>query len=174
MSESSFPPPHATQELVDRLLVQTIAVNENVGTLINQNDAIVRRQNVLVTLFIVALTLLCAQLALGLSQQRLQEATRLTLAVAEAGRTQVQADLALAKNQVEDLRKMVGGMRQQLQSVPTVTSDSAGRINLEVAVSDAQKSGPDPAGTSPSAKVSLGNRLVIPLKPSQSRLSNGQ
>jgi hypothetical protein len=162
-----------TPEFIDRLLTQTIAVNENVGTLINQNEAIVRRQNFLIVLFILALTLLCAQLGLGLSQQRLQESTRVQLAVAEAGRAQVQEELLAAKTQVEELRRMVGGIRQQLQSVPTVTSDKKGQINLEVPVSETPKAGPDPVGTAHEPKVPPRNRLVIPLKPSQSRLSNG-
>jgi hypothetical protein len=138
-------------------------VNANLESVMLRNDKVIRRQNWLTGLFLLSLGMLGGQLFLGLSQQALQESAKTQLAAQEQGRIEMQRALEAAKIQVRELET---SMKQQLQAVPTVTSDKAGRLSLEVPLDDATKQAVSATPTLPPEKV------VIPLKPSQAKLSN--
>lgn len=141
-------------------------INGHLGDLIGRTDTVITRQNMLTVLFLIAMGLISAQIALGVGLQTLQKSAKVQLAAQEVGRVQVQHSLELAKAQVERLQEQVVAMRQQLQNVPTVTSDKTGRLNLEVPVQADPKKAGDEAPVPPPEKV------VIPLKTGQTRVAN--
>lgn len=149
-------------KLVVDVIILTRDVNVNLGHILARTDTVIRRQNLLTVLFIFALGLMTAQLVLGFSQQRLQESAKAQLFAMDRGRDETRSDLKAARTQAHELKDAVEAIKLQLQAVPTVTSDKAGRLSLEVPVTDDKKVSGDPA---PSTE-----KVVIPLKPSQSRL----
>lgn len=163
--------PHIDPVLVIEVISQTRSVNENLGSILNRTDTVIRRQNLLTFLFIILLVLNSLHLALGLSMQQLQESAKTQLNASILVREELLVSIKEAKQEVKGMREALGTVRTQLQSVPTVTTDSKGRINLEVPLDTAaQKTVADQPQVSGDARAP--DKLVIPLRTSQSRLSN--
>lgn len=157
--------------LISKLVDQTIAVNGNLGALVNRTDIVIRRQNWLTVLFILSLVLNVLHLGLGLSMQQLQKSAKAQLAAVDLGREDLLEAVQGAKKEVQTLREGLVSVKTQLQSVPTVTTDNRGRINLEVPLDTAtQRTVADQPRVSGDTRAP--DRLVIPLRPSQTRLAN--
>lgn len=158
-------------DLVGDVLEQTREVNVNLGAILNRTDTVIRRQNWLTVLFILSMCLNIAHLALGFSQQQLQQASKAQLTAMDYGREELLAVVKAAKNEVAALQGSMEDIRGQLDSIPTVTTDKAGRINLELPLDPtAQKTVSEQPQVSGDTRAP--DKLVIPLRPQQSRLAN--
>lgn len=165
-SESPADERHA--DLVIQVVMQTQEVNKNLGSILSRTDAVVRRQNWLIVLFICSMALNILHLGLGLSMQQLQQSAKAQLSAVDLGREELLAAVQAAKKDVEGMRSELAAVRPQLLSVPTVTTDSKGRVNLELPI-DAKATAAQqvvPGETKAPAT------LVIPLKPKESRVTN--
>ena len=153
--------PHVDPVLVLQVITLTRDVNDNLSGVLRNTGKVIARQNILAALFIVALGLQTLQLFLGYSMQRLQEASKVQLGLAEKARIDLQHEVTEVSKSLREVKVDVKGVGAQLDAAPTVTSDKSGRLSLEVPL-DSNKSAK--ATTTDAAKV------IIPLKPSQSRL----
>jgi hypothetical protein len=158
-------------DLAIEVVSQTQEVNKNLGAILNRTDTVIRRQNWLTVLFIVLLTLNIVQLGLGFAMQQLQQSAKAQLIAVDYGRQELTTAVEGAKHEVQALREGLVVVKTQLQSVPTVTTDNKGRINLEVPLDTAtQKTVSEQPRVNGDTRAP--DRLVIPLRPSQSRLAN--
>lgn len=155
-------------DLVIEVIGQTQEVNKNLGSILNRTDAVVRRQNWLTVLFIVSLALNLVQISMGLSMQQVAHAAKVQLSAIDLGREELLTAVQLAKKDVETLRGELAAVKPQLLSVPTVTTDSKGRVNLELPI-DAKATAAQQVVT---GETKAPATLVIPLKPKESRVTN--
>jgi hypothetical protein len=160
--------PHIDPVLVNEVIAQTRGVNLNLSSIVGQVEAVMRRQNWLVGLFFVSLLLNVLQILLGFSSQQLQEQLKQQITMIDASRAELIATVQEAKRGVQEMRSEVS---TQLAATPTVTADSKGRISLEVPLDPATAK---TVGDQPvvSGAPSTPDKLVIPLQPAKSRLSN--
>ena len=149
--------------IVLKVITQTHSVNQNLGSILHRTDTVIRRQNWLTVLFILSLSLNVLQIVLGFSMQQLQQSAKAQLTAVDFGREELLAAVKEAKRDVSGIRGELETVRQNLQAAPTVTTDSKGRISLEVPL--------DPTSTPPIGDTKP-DKLVIPLQPSKSRLGN--
>ena len=147
--------------LVLQVITLTRDVNDNLSGVLRGTDKVVFRQNILILLFLIAMILQTMQLFLGYSMQRLQQSSKIQLASVEQARQDLQKELTEVGRVLREVKVDVKGVGTQLNNAPTVTSDKAGRLSLEVPLDDTAK-----------AKASVPDtaKIVIPLKPAQSRL----
>lgn len=154
--------------LVREVLSQTQTVNLNLSAILGQTESVVRRQNWLTTLFILSLAINGVQLALGFSMQQLQQSAKEQLQAVDTGRAELLEAVHEAKGQVATIREEV---RSVAAATPTVTADKQGRISLEVPLDPAaQKTVSEQPQVSGDTRVP--DKLVIPIRPAQSRLAN--
>jgi len=156
--QAAEPKPHVDPVLVLQVITLTRDVNDNLSGVLRNTGRVIVRQNILTVLFLVAMILQTMQLFLGYSMQRLQQSSKVQLASVEQARVDLQRELTEVSKSLREVKVDVKDVGTQLNSVPTVTSDKAGRLSLEVPL-DSTK-----AATTDAAKI------VIPLKPAQSRL----
>ena len=161
--------PHVDPTIVLAVINQTASVNTNLGSILNRTDTVIRRQNWLTVLFILSLALNILHLALGFSMQQLQQSAKAQLTAVDFGREELLSAVKEAKREVANIRGEMETVRMSLQAAPTVTTDSKGRVSLEVpldaasqrTVSDNELPG-DPKSP---------DKLVIPLQTTKSRLT---
>lgn len=150
---------------VKEVISQTRAVNHNLDGLIVRTDTCVRRQNVLLGLLALLIVLQILHLALGVSMKELQQSAKAQLTAVDFGREDLLSTLKQAKRELAAMNEAMAGMRTQLNAAPTVTTDTRGRVSLEVTVDTPRKTTAEGRDQPPP------DRLVIPLQPKQSRLS---
>jgi hypothetical protein len=158
-STNDSSPPH---HMLGGLISVTSEVNENLGQILRRTDSVIRRQNVLTALFTIALILMGCQIGLGLTLQSLLQSARTQLLFLENARGEIRVEVEAASRNMKDVQFRLEEMKKQLNSAPTVTADSGGRLNLEVQV-DSKKTPNVPPGV---------DKVVIPLKPGPAKVSN--
>jgi hypothetical protein len=161
--------PHVDPTIVLAVISQTHSVNQNLGSILHRTDTVIRRQNWLTVLFILSLSLNILHLVLGFSMQQLQQSAKAQLTAVDFGREELLSAVREAKREVTNIRGEMETVRMSLRATPTVTTDSRGRVSLEVpldaatqkTVSDNELPG-DPKAP---------DKLVIPLQTGKSRLA---
>lgn len=148
------------RELVD----VTYDVNRNLGNIIARTDGVMRRQNLLIVLCIVAMSLMVIQIFLGLSLQAQQKAVATQLLIVDAAKDTLTQDVALANRSLKETLSQLEAVRKQQETAPTITADKSGKLGLSVSLDETAKKAV--SSETPPEKV------VIPLKPAQSRLEH--
>ncbi len=157
--------------LVNEVLNQTQVVNQHLWTIINRTDTVIRRQNLLLLVFILLFGLATTHLILGFSIQQLQQSVKAQLSAVDLGRGELLAAVKEAKTEVQGMRASMKVVSTQLQGVPTVTADNQGRINLELPLDTKSQ---QTVAEQPQVKGDsrAPDKLVIPLRPKQSTLKD--
>lgn len=141
-------------------------VNANLGSILSRSDSVLRRANLLLALFIASIALMLVQLGLGFSQQSLQKAAKQQLQMMDQSRQELSSEVVLAQRNIKEMVVKLEAMQKQLEVAPTVTSDSSGRLSLAVPLTEEAKK-----TVAERTDLPAPEKVVIPLKPSQSRLT---
>lgn len=141
-------------------------VNGNLGSILNRTDGVVRRANLLLVLFILAIFLMLVQLGLGFSMQSLQKTAKVQLQMMDQSRQDLSSEVTLAQKNIKEMVVKLEAMQKQLDVAPSVTSDKLGRLSLAVPLTEDVKKVVSAKADSPAPE-----KVVIPLKASQSHLS---
>lgn len=141
-------------------------VNGNLGSILHRTDSVLRRANLLIALFILAMSVMLLQLGLGFSQQSLQKAAKIQLQMMDQSRQDLSAEVILAQRNIKDMVVKLEAMQKQLDTAPSVTTDEKGKLSLAVPLTEEVKKTVAEKTDAPAP-----GKLVIPLRPAQAQLT---